>query len=289
MRFILVIFCAAFFAFNTMPSNAQDQFPEFLLTPNTEILEPVPTDDDNVQITLERPLMRDIIYLQEQINLLESLVERQSSIQKIANNYQKAGIPYKQPPPPASVCRQLPPNILCLFFYPGLDKNKMFIEETKQRIQDQNNQALIDSLENYALGDAPNEKNPEPAPSLQYSWADIECRIDNCTALIVDSNDQDKRFRVKSGEKINPSFKIISVSPIGVTAMLNDRKISLQPVSTDGEIIEQSEPDNSDIDQIISDSSPTMMELPANRVFEGQTNSTQNSGPAPTLGPTGLF
>ena len=292
---ILFFSALSFFFVFAFASNAQDQFPEFLIQSDTALTYDSVSTDNDIQITLKRPLMRDIIYLQEQINLLKGLVERQAEIQKIATNYNDAGVPYNQPAPPISVCQKLPPNILCLFFYPNLDNNKEFLIETRQRIKNKNEQAFLESLQNYDLGDAAENESVqtsvEPVSETKYAWTDIECKLEKCSALIVSTEDQTSRFRMHTGGKITSDIEVTSITPYEVKISKSGKQVVLQPLSTLGEIIAEPFP-SSDVqtilhNNIIKQNAPSNKSLPP--VSSNETGGISDDYNPITLGPTGLF
>lgn len=294
MRHFFLMHFTAFSILTGSQALAQSRFPEFMLTPDFQMDEPVIAEKDRVSINLQNRLMRDIITLQDQINLLESLVERQAEIQKIAENYEDLGLPYKQPPPPQNACQNLPTNVLCLFFYPDMDNNKALLQEAEQRIQERQQQFIMDSLAQYELyeGDLgsldspPNTSldNMHSQPRNQFAWADIQCLRSECSALIVSTADQERRFRVNTGDTINESVTIKSISPLGVTAHINDKEQELMPLA----VIEENERELQSINEIIEANRPnsSFPENPAQDTsFQGETQS-EGGG---QLGPTGLF
>ena len=291
------MFSILVFLFAAMWSDtfAQDRFPEFLLTDDFEEPQISNNQNDNVTIVLKNPLMRDVIYLQEQINLLEALVQRQAEIQKIATNYEQIGVPYKQPPPPANVCRKLPPNVLCIYFYPDMDSNRVFLSETRSRVRERQNMAVMQSLEDYSYTQ-PQSAQSEPTEILPiqtavYKWTDIECRLGNCTALITSSDNSDNRIRVKNGDKIDGDrLRIVSINPVGVIASIQGNEFTLQPASLAGNDYSPA-PQSNDVSSILAE---TLMD-DGNMNIQGQTQSSSSMSqnepavPAPMLGPTGLF
>lgn len=278
-------------------ANAQSQFPEFMLSPNFTVQEPEIIEEDRVSIRLQNNLMRDTLILQEQINLLESLVERQAEIQNIAENYAELGIPYRQPPPPINVCKSLPSNVLCLFFYPELENNQSLLEEARQRTIEKQQEALMDSLaelqvmnSNFSENDLPSGMIPLMAMQPRYAWADIQCLKSECTALVVSENDTGNRQRVSVGDMVDNTLKITSITPLGIKAMIDDETIDIQPLAVDGSMIEITEA--SPVSDVLAANQP-VFEAPVNEAldlpFGGEVESSDETNEPNLLGPTGLF
>lgn len=269
-------------------SFGQDRFPEFALTSDMNINEPVLEPEDQVDIEIKNPLMRDVIYLQDQINLLESLIERQAGIQKIADNYAKSGIPFKQPLPPLNACAKLPPNVLCLLTYPDLEQNREFIDNTQQQ-----SAAVI-------IGTSQAARTPQRATERQeqtelttgraedYNWSDIECKLENCSALIVSTYNPIKRYRVRSGDVIDGKMQILSVSPQGVITATNGFEQNLPPLTVSGNAQQNAEAQPA-LKNIVDRTLAKTPSREKRNIATEQFYGSDNTGQPATLGPTGLF
>ena len=104
----------------TATAQAQDSIPRMMLKsadqPSAIVspvqkAKPIETDNDYLQDTLR---------LQYEISLLQRMIQRQSSIARLENNFAELGLGFEQPAPPFGVCEQLPVNIPCYRSYPEL-------------------------------------------------------------------------------------------------------------------------------------------------------------------------
>lgn len=215
-------------------SLAPDQTQGFSLTPSSE----------SNKFVVKNPLMRDIIILQNQINLLDGLVERQSEVQDIALNYERIGVPFSQPSPPRSTCEKLPLNVLCLFFYPELPTNQSIVSESIDRYEERRQQKIdeaISSLRQKAIEGIRLQRNDDK-PIItknkqdQYYWSDIRCRSNQCSAVIESNADSNDKLRVKSGDVHVNGLKITKIDPREgvVMAMYDGKKVEIKPLSLSG-------------------------------------------------------
>lgn len=243
---------------------AQASLPEFSLSQDfsesendTSANQP---QEQSSKISIKRPLTRDILMMQEQINILKALVLRQAELSKIANNYEKMGIPFVQPAPKKAVCEKLPLNILCLYSYPNMDNHKEIIDSTTQRFEIRQNQRMQEAI---ALITEQMAQNPSPVPSIasdigfedvagdgfeqsatdmdfplapvnRYAWSDIRCIQSKCTALLVSILDNNETFRVNKSDKIDENMVIVDIKPTKVIAEKDGERITLEPLALDG-------------------------------------------------------
>lgn len=298
--------------------SQNSQFPEFSLS--DELEERIIESDvrPGKSITIRRPLTRDILLLQEQINILQALIERQSEIKKIAENYDKIGLPFLQPSPSLSTCQKLPLNVLCLYAYPDLNGHSDVIETSAIRFQEKQNQAMVEAIEAMAaqieannsnfsspnIADIPAEmiENIEPEQA-EYVWADIQCIQTNCTALLVSTLDSNNRFRVANNEQINEYIKIINITPTRITARIYDETSTIRPMALEGKkqvraklkpipAVNKPQPE---VAAILDDNikNNTAFQTPAIDAIDSQNSAipmpTPTTTDQPLLGPTGLF
>lgn len=228
-------------AFN---AYAQSRFPEFSLGGTLSEIES-PDDVDIQNYEIKTPLMNDILVLQEQINLLGALVERQAEIEKIADSYDNVGLVFKQPGPSEQICEKIPVNLLCLYTYPDMEKNTTLVEGQKQRIQDQQQQALeeaiasfVENNQSYDLDlqdlngsqDIAQWTQPvEDTIKQKFYWSDIQCLMTKCSALIVSVNDSARRYRVSKGDVFSEGIAVKDININGVQVGLNDKDYFLDP------------------------------------------------------------
>jgi hypothetical protein len=113
--------------------------------------------------------------------------------------------------------------------------------------------------------------------------------LNECSALLVSADDKNNRLRVREGEEISNDYKIVSITPVGVEAIVNGRRTVLQPVSLSGEITQtaNTEP-QSPITSILSSNQPAAAPTRTPYIDENFSGSV-SSNEQPNLGPTGLF
>lgn len=209
----------------------QSSLPEFSLSDSSKKIQSTNTIQPlNQKISISRQLTKDILLLQEQINLLTVLIDRQSEIQKIAKNYEQLGIPFKQPRPSQNVCKKLPKNVLCLHSYPDQETEENITSLIEQKIQEKQQtayQAAVEAFTNLPqdntdldsfimdntsdMGLQPVFEKPE-----NFSWDDIQCLAKKCNALIRSDKDEKFMMRLSHGDNINTETKIVSITPMGV-------------------------------------------------------------------------
>jgi len=288
---IILLFCS-------YTASAQN-FPEFSLSNDIES-DTSKSDENFSDLNLNSPLMRDILVLQNQVNLLESLLERQAEIDKIAANYQSMGLAFNQPKPPQSACEKLPSNILCLYAYPGLQINQDFIETAKQNMAFKQQQALQEALMAIESADMDDTTSNSAASNLQlpkkieYFWTDIQCLENKCSVLIQYEGD---RLRMREGDSLN-DMTITSISFDGVMADVGDKEIVIKPLSLDGDSVVVAAKEKQKpvlFDNIIDKNVPEISDASNNPIkqpqaFFGSTDSEPSETTnGPLLGPTGLF
>lgn len=310
--------------FTSSDAYAQkSNFPEFSLSDNPEENIIKQTSEEKASITIKRPLTRDILLLHEQINLLEALVKRQSEISKIANSYERVGLPFTQPKPELSICEKLPENVLCLYSYPNLERHKVFFDDARTRFEISQNEAIEAALaeiteqmqaqnalnnsiiDNSSSDDFSNDideiaENIESQQVIQkverdeFIWSDIQCLQTKCSALIISTSDSTNRFRVSSGQHLNEHTIVQSITPMGVTAKIKGKVKEIKPLALEGNTQAVNEPTT--VQEMSIPTSGETVEMPINDILQAneitagtQTTTQENQAPAPLLGPTGLF
>lgn len=291
---------------------AQVQLPEFSISniPTVELEQDMNIDYERVFSSINNPMMRDIMRLQYQINLLERLIKRQTEIQRIAQSYESIGVPFKQPAPPETACAQLPVNVLCMAFYPDSSKYKNLIGERVDEFQrDQRRQMdimmqeMMNEPASYVAAPANNDTAGAPmvrpqqrqsTPNEQYVWTDIRCLAGQCSALLIDGGDSNLRFRIRDGEELPEGGKIKSISVSGVKVSYEGKTYDLNPEAVSGGRRVDPRPDTSNIANILNRNlgdtanvSPAVQAV-NDAAIEPQTIDNGDAAP-PLLGPTGLF
>jgi len=307
-------FILSFMAVTAMSSIAvaQVQLPEFSISnvPTIEFETSDAIDYETAFAKIQNPMMRDTMRLQYQINLLERLIRRQTEIQRIAESYEKIGVPFKQPAPPESSCRQLPVNVLCMAFYPESSKYKDLITERQDEFEKDQRRQMQDMIFDINANgfDAHNNDNPAVAemmrqqksnrnPDSLYIWSDIRCLASNCSALLIEKEDPNIRFRIRNGEALPEGGKINKITSSGVVASFEGKNYNLLPEAASGGNQIDPRPDTSNIANLLSDNlgadannSPAMQELNAAAIPPQNASAGVNdTAPPPILGVTGLF
>lgn len=314
--------CVATYTAIVSEVSAQINMPEFSLSDTKSNIVVPGLDPIDTQINIQKSLTEDILSLQKEINILSGMIERQSEIRKISDNYEKVGIQFRQPLPKQTVCEDLPVNLLCLYSYPDLDINSEATEQIKDRFIEEREVAYQEAMaaiqaaqqqfstEMASLSDISDEDvdfvNTEqpfiPAePKEVFAWQDIQCLQNTCTALIRSSKNPDMRLRVQNGETINDNVVVANITNTTVKIREDGQIINLNPLTKDGNFIEQpsisatissqneSSPKTtisaSDIKDAISRNQPAPAQIDVPAIPE-ISNTTINT---PLLGPTGLF
>lgn len=289
---------------------AQVQLPQFSISniPTIELEGNLTFDYEQAFASINNPMMRDTIILQYQINLLEKLIRRQTEIQRIAESFESIGIPFDQPAPPETACQQLPVNMLCMAFYPESVKYKDLIDERRKEFErDQRRQLDImmqgmsmESVQQTASdGTLTQIAPPAPqkiSPNRQYIWSDIRCVAGKCSALLVNQNDRNMRFRIRDGEDLpDDGGTITKISMDGVKAKFEGETYTLNPEAVDGGVQVDNRQDTSNIANLLNDNlgdeaanSPAI-QAANDAAIAPQILSTDQNAPAPMLGVTGLF
>jgi hypothetical protein len=288
-----------------MPAHAQDSFPEFLI-PNTS-LTTEPQDIEDVEIELNSLLMRDVLFLQDQITLLESLIERQAKLQEFSrlnNNSEIKPIPQK-------ICARLPANLPCLLHYPDDEKYNRFTVDIENLVREKQEERMLEMMASVNVDNTNQSNNLIPTlPSFlpqmslpdRYGWKDIKCLKDECNALIASLDDPLEQYRLKEGDMIANEIRIDTIEPGAVKVFYQDKTLSLSPIALSNNNTAQSSNDNN---PGVFDRSVARREIDALRPeFARQRRSEANAEiqrqsqaiPAQpdttqpvTLGPTGLF
>lgn len=301
-----IVFACLIASMSVVYAHANTSFPEFSIS-NNEV-ETTNTITEPTSINIQRPLTKDIILLQEQINIIQALIERQSEIQKISKSYETVGINFNQPLPDRSTCKKIPANILCLYSYPDLEKNKIFFSDAETRMKSIQNETFLQAIE--SVSQETQEKNKRSsAPELNKSllerlsasdgetiltnenqndintqilaedqmffWSDIQCIQKKCSALIVSENDNSDRIRVAIGDSLNNDAKVIEITPTKVVVKKDDERTTINPLAIDGR------------EQPIRKKETASRAQISNQ--QSILQNTSNTNSQELLGPTGLF
>lgn len=155
----------------------------------------------------------DIITLQYQISLLQTLIERQRQDQEIRRSFADMGIPYMPSAPKKTVCQELPVNDLCVMYYKDLYGDVADKTASMGANVDPNAtlQSIIDSMpskstsqgtttsQNTGQGSVA-EKKKEKVFDPPYKWADIACINGLCRATLIKNGSE--RLTVNIGSML---------------------------------------------------------------------------------------
>ena len=310
----IFVFCLfAFFSIviNPVSGLAQVQLPQFSISniPTIEFDENMRLDNEAAFAGVNNEIMRDTLRLQYQINLLESLIRRQTEIQRIALSYEKIGISFEQPAPPKTACEQLPFNILCMAFYPESSKYKSLIDERQEESKRAYKRQMDEMMSNIDMGGF-NEANltPEqnrvvqqareaekPSPDTLYIWSDIQCLAGECSALLLHKDDSTLRFRVRESDELPTGGRVQSISAEGVTTTFKSKTYELFAQSIDGSQQVETAPETNQIADLLNDNlgdeaqnSTAMQQAVSDEAIAPQSVGI-TSGVPDVLGATGLF
>lgn len=294
-------------------AQAQVQLPQFSISniPTIEFDGNARMDNNAAFGRINNPIMRDTLRLQYQINLLESLIRRQTEIQRIALSYEKIGIPFKQPAPPQTACEQLPFNMLCMAFYPESTKYKSLIDERQEESRRAAKRQMDQMMANINMAgwdqsglkaeqsqavDAAREQ-AKLTPDAVYIWSDIQCLAGDCTALLLHKNDSALRFRVRKGDELPAGGIVTTISNEGVQTKYKSKSYDLYAQAVDGSQQAATAPESSEIANLLSENlgdeamqSTSMQRAVADEAIAPQTvGGNTSSGVPDVLGATGLF
>jgi hypothetical protein len=199
------------------PTKANDALPQLV---------PVSTDStprDNI-------LLDKTLQLQQQIQLLKSLIERESAVNQMAEAALKINLNDPVLPAPARpICAELPANIPCAQAYPELYPDFDVASVTPVRYAP----PVIESAVRTAKPSKTEKAAPIETQPPPFVWLDIRCLKQKCTALIAEDINNSKTFqRVNEGQTIG-EMKITAISASGITVKYpdrsGDRSIRLNP------------------------------------------------------------
>lgn len=148
----------------------------------------------------QSPYLSGILQLQDQIELIKKLSERQETLAKLRETYGTLEIPFTAPPPTRSVCEKIPPSLVCVEAYPDLLKVAMPAED------------LGDDLPvapPVAMAPTPNYV-PLEDTGPDYRWTDVSCAGGACRAVIVEADNGRARRTVAEGDTLSDGETVVS-------------------------------------------------------------------------------
>ena len=307
MKFLAYSFCAL--AAGVMMSSgaqAQVQLPQFSISdiPTIEMEQTAPLDNEAAFAGIMNPLMRDTLRLQYQINLLERLIRRQTEIQRIAESYSKIGLPFKQPAPPETACMQLPVNMLCMAFYPESEKYEDLIADRRQEFSRDQARRMETMMADININDLVEQDTQTPTgqprrqrqntPDTVYNWEDIRCLAGKCSALLVNREEADLRFRLREGDDLPTGGTVSSISVGGVAVSMDGENYNLRAANVGPRTRETNAVADNDISNILNenldDEAMQNVQTGDDQAIPAQTVVGGNLDAVPdALGATGLF
>lgn len=174
------ICCLAFFCLGLLPTQVMGQGESAPTTPFSQS-----SDLDDITISdfaIGNDYFKDINTLHEQIRLLEKLVDRQDKINDMTSSMVDVGRVFDPAPPPADICKKVPPNFLC---------NPELIPDSQDvGTLEPSPPAVQQPLPILKAGEAVKKDTTAEERKLYkgLGWTDITCRGMDCMAVIVDTN-----------------------------------------------------------------------------------------------------
>lgn len=284
IRFTAFIFCVLASLVSSGSAFAQANLPEFTVLESGELsLNTQQAGEKSYKEKMQNINnmdMRAHLLLQNEITMLGALQDWQAQVASLQDTYETAGLPFVQPPPPRSICEQVPSNTLCNDAYPDLAPRPA-ISETPE--------AAINTLaiSGVATKSAPIE--PVMSQANNYEWASISCVTNNCQAVLLDKT-QNTTFTVENGEILQSGVTVTDITPTGVKVRENSKTIKLRsalPQNT------QSVGDSTNL-TTADELGNQLSTLPESALLNVEpvqpiVIDDGSSNPAPALGPTGLF
>ena len=299
--FMLCILCNSHIAF------AQNSFPEMrdinkMQSPN------IPIQPDLNSFRVDNDYFADLMKIQYQISVLERLIARQASVQRLQQRFSDIGIAYKAPPPSRKLCEKVPVNVPCLEAYS--DIYDIIIPQVEPLVISEGDPLITDYI------DVPDEPDREPEiaeqpeeiilKSKDYLWVDVTCGAGSCNALVIDSQNPQVRKTIKVGDKIEKdTIEVLEISQKGVKFLESEQIIFLVPARTPsrgGPSVQISSASQASGGRVASserasprNTAPQAAPIPEASVpvdpepLSEQTDSIEDPGPPPALGDTGLF
>lgn len=173
---------------------------------------------------LENSYLRDILSLQDQINLIEKLSEREKVLSELGETYRDMGIAFTPPPPPRDICEKIPPSVVCVQAYPDLFKIAMPVEDP---VEDVGTQPPPLPVEQGKPRDPPVALPEEAGPV--YRWTDVTCAGGACRAVLVNQDDARARRTVSEGDTLGGGVVVSKISFEGVRVSRNGTDMALMP------------------------------------------------------------
>ena len=194
----------------------QDQIPSISIPRSSEqasvgplTLRTAPT------FNFDNPYLNDSLQLEYQINLLKSMIERQSNLARLEETYLSLGSVFPTPDPPRGICEQIPVNVPCYKAYPELYGDVVVPEIEQLDIDDVQAaiEPLVEPIQEEVFTPAVAEDLGPPPPSMNYRWADISCAGGQCSAVIVEEDRERSRRTVLEGDLLRGGVQQVADHP----------------------------------------------------------------------------
>lgn len=175
------------------------------------------------------PYMQDLLTLQEQVQILARLEDRQKTILDMAQNYQDVGVEFEYPAPSRDVCRKIPANAACAREYTDMYEDYTLPWERGGVLS-----PAIDPADVLAMTPDMMQIDLEP-PAPKLSWVSVNCLTGACRAVIVENTESSqRRYTVREGDELISGGKVTSVTRAGVKVMIDGKPETLKPFKGDG-------------------------------------------------------
>jgi len=314
----------SFFAFATI-AQAQSNIPSITVDESTTSLAAQPAPEGLSAAPITNEALATHLQLRRDIRVIEGLLARQSELDKLRDTYKQLDIPFKEPPPPRTLCQSLPVNGVCLKHYPDLyqdfvSQEKAAFEADIQKlvaeIRKKNSTMPQDvglSPEDLAKQEQARKEAAERARlkreaaerKNRYRWTDIRCRQRDCRGVLVASADPARRYTVKPNDTLPDGTRITRISATGIEAKIGPDMVRIQgaPVTSsepaaDGTAPAVTQPAPVMARPIAAQAAPAALPVststpasvvPVQAPLESAPPAGDAVSAAPTLGPSGLF
>lgn len=180
----------------------------------------------------DNPYLNNALQLEYQINLLQSMIERQSNLARLEKTYLELGSIFPTPDPPRGICEQIPVNVPCYKAYPELygdvvpEIEQLDIDDIEAAIQ-----PLVEPIQEEIFTPTVVDLADlgPPPPSMDYRWADISCAGGQCSAVIVEEDRERSRRTILEGDLLKGGVRVAEISARGVSLEYEGEIVALDP------------------------------------------------------------
>ena len=174
----------------------------------------------------ENAVLQDTLQIQHQIYVLKRLLEREKTVNDVAQAGRDLGL--KKPvlsKPDRALCEEVPANIPCAQAWPSIYPS--FDVTPVKEITDAFTAPSVTTKKSNSKK-IPAEAEPKPS-SPKFFWLDITCFDDSCSALVTSDISDNRRYqRVRNGGIIEGAH-VREISVAGITMEKNGRFFQAAP------------------------------------------------------------